>query len=47
MSLLTGSAAMLAIGRFDMHYRLNYFDYREAKTSGRVRGIGGGGVPGR
>lgn len=34
-------AAMLAIGRFDMRYRINYYDYREAKTSGRIRSSGG------
>ncbi len=33
--------AMLAIGAFDVVYRLNYFDYREAKTSGRIRREGG------
>ncbi|MEZ5318961.1 MAG: hypothetical protein R2752_16290 [Vicinamibacterales bacterium] len=36
-------AALLAVGPFDVRYRINYHDYREAKTSGRIRGIGGGG----
>jgi hypothetical protein len=34
-------SALLAIGPFDFSYRLDYFDYREAKTSGRIRGRGG------
>jgi len=34
-------SALLAIGPFDFRYRLDYLDYREAKTSGRVRGRGG------
>ena len=32
--------AMLAIGLIDVRYRLNYLDYREAKTSGRIKGGG-------
>ena len=34
--------AMLAIGPFNVRYRLDYHDYRQAKTSGRIIGIGGG-----
>ena len=30
-------AAMLAIGSFDVRYRLDYHDYREATTSGRIK----------
>ena len=30
-------AAMLAIGSFDVRYRLDYHDYREAATSGRIK----------
>ena len=34
-------AAMLAIGPFDVSYQISYFDYREARTSGRIRRGGG------
>ena len=34
-------SALLAIGPLDFRYRLDYHDYREAKTSGRIRGRGG------
>ncbi len=30
--------AMIAIGSVEVRYRLNYLDYREAKTSGRIMG---------
>ena len=30
-------AAMLAIGSFDVRYRLDYHDYREAATSVRIK----------
>jgi hypothetical protein len=30
-------AAMLAIGSFDVRYKLDYHDYREAATSGRIK----------
>ncbi len=33
--------AMLALGAIDLHYRLDYTDYQEATTSGRI--IRGGG----
>jgi hypothetical protein len=34
-------SAMLAVGKFDMRYHLDYVDYQEAKTSGRIiRGAG-------
>lgn len=36
-------AAMLAFGMMDIKFRLDYHDYREAKTSGRIKGGGGGG----
>ena len=29
-------SAMLAVGTFDMHYHLDYVDYKEATTSGRI-----------
>lgn len=35
--------AMLAIGPFDVRYRLDYHDYKEATTSGRIKR--GGGAP--
>jgi hypothetical protein len=31
--------AMLAIGSFDVRYEIDYFDYREALTSGRIRRV--------
>jgi len=31
-------SAMLAIGSFNMRFHLDYHDYREAKTSGRIKG---------
>ena len=34
--------AMLAIGSFDVRYEIDYFDYREALTSGRIRRSPGG-----
>jgi hypothetical protein len=30
-------SALLAVGPFDVHYRLEYVDYREAITSGRIK----------
>ncbi len=33
-------SAMLAIGSFSVRYHLDYKDYREAKTSGRIKGGG-------
>ena len=33
--------ATLAVGMIDLHYHLDYVDYREAKTSGRIIGRGG------
>jgi hypothetical protein len=33
--------AMLAIGSFDVRYRLDYHDYREATTSARIKRVGG------
>ena len=30
-------SAMLAIGTFDMRYHLDYHDYRQATTSGRIK----------
>jgi hypothetical protein len=35
--------AMLAMGSYDVRYHLDFHDYKEAKTSGRI--IGGGGRP--
>ena len=35
-------AAMLAVGSFDLHYHLDYVDYKQATTGGRIKGIGGG-----
>ena len=35
-------SAMLAIGAFSVDYELDYLDYREATTSGRIVGIGAG-----
>jgi len=32
---------LLAIGSFDIHYRLDYHDYREAKGSGRIKRTAG------
>jgi hypothetical protein len=29
---------MLAIGEFDVRYHLQYHDYRQATTSGRIKG---------
>jgi hypothetical protein len=29
--------ALLALGTIDVRYRLDYIDYREATTSGRIR----------
>jgi hypothetical protein len=34
-------AVMLASGPMDMTYRVEYFDYKEAQTSGRIKGRGG------
>ena len=36
-------SALMAIGSFDVHYHLDYKDYRKAETSSRIR-IGGGGT---
>lgn len=33
--------ATFAVGPFDMRYQIAYYDYREAKTSGRIRKEGG------
>lgn len=33
--------ATLAVGMIDLHYHLDYVDYREAQTSGRIIGRGG------
>jgi hypothetical protein len=33
--------AMLAIGAFDVRYKLDYHDYREAATSARIKRVGG------
>ena len=33
-------SAMLAIGQFDARYHLEYHDYRQATTSGRIKGGG-------
>ena len=33
-------SAMIAVGSFTVRYHLDYKDYREAKTSGRIRGGG-------
>ena len=30
-------SAMLAIGAFDVRYHLDYHDYRQATTSGRIK----------
>jgi hypothetical protein len=30
-------SALLAVGPFDVRYRLEYIDYREAITSGRIK----------
>jgi hypothetical protein len=35
-------SATLAIGSFDIRYRLDYQNYRKAETSSRIRKIGGG-----
>ena len=34
-------AAMLAVGAFDVNYHLDYHDYRQASTSGRIKKLGG------
>jgi hypothetical protein len=34
-------AVMLAAGPIDVSYRVEYFDYKEAQTSGRIKGRGG------
>lgn len=34
-------AAMLAVGAFDVNYHLDYHDYRQASTSGRIKKTGG------
>jgi hypothetical protein len=34
--------AMLAIGSFTVNYQVDYHDYQEATTSGRIKGSGGG-----
>ncbi len=34
-------AVMLAAGPMDVTYRVEYFDYKEAQTSGRIKGRGG------
>ncbi len=34
-------SALLAVGPFDVHYRLDYVDYREAITSGRIKKVFG------
>ena len=34
-------AIMLAAGPIDVRYRVEYFDYKEAQTSGRIKGRGG------
>ena len=34
-------AAMLAVGAFDVNYHLDYHDYRQATTSGRIKKTGG------
>ena len=34
-------AVMLAAGPMDLTYRIDYFDYKEAQTSGRIKGRGG------
>lgn len=34
-------AVMLASGPMDVSYRVEYFDYKEAQTSGRIKGRGG------
>jgi len=40
-------SAMLAVGKFDIHYHLDYVDYQEASTSGRIIRGGRGGRGGR
>jgi len=30
-------AAMLAVGAFDVRYHLDYHDYKQATTSGRIK----------
>ena len=34
-------AVMLASGPMDLTYRIDYFDYKQAQTSGRIKGRGG------
>jgi hypothetical protein len=34
-------AAMLAVGAFDVNYHLDYHDYRQASTRGRIKNSGG------
>jgi hypothetical protein len=33
--------ATFAIGTLDLHYRVDYVDYKEANTGGRIIGRGG------
>jgi hypothetical protein len=35
------AAATLAVGSFDVRYHLDYTDYKQASTSGRIKGLGG------